>query len=256
MNTNKDFIERNIKLIHYLADRIGKHLSKEDREDLVQEVSLKILKSEVVGDQDHASALFSSTMKSVLINTVRNRGRDAIGHCDSLDQPVYDDDGETITLIDTVPSPDINEDGEAVDVIHSLYKNDIENLCRYLSKQEALVFSMRYKDYLPPSTIAKRLQLTEDSVRSALKRAVKNARNLTTAIPSIKSKYNGLSLQEMALAILPDRILYPFKLRHLSEKSLLNIALLTGRNIDDIKNSISTGEIMIRTRYGIDVQRR
>ena len=250
---NKEFTEDNYKLIQYVSSIVGKELSVEDREDLVNDTVLKLLETSVEARQDNASALINRVMGNLLIDNKRTDYTDAISHTVSLDTPTDEDseEGEGYTLHDIVP------DDAETEHYSQVYKGDIEELCSHLSPLQARLFKMRYYLGLKPTEIAEQLNVGIRSVETTLHRAVRNAFKLTNVQREDTRAYQGMTIQEMALvSIDDDDDLFPFLLYYREEQNLMRIATATGRCIESIKLSIKSGEDLLYAMYGFDMNRR
>ena len=248
---NSQFVKENINLIYYLSDRIGGRLTREERKDLAQEVATKILESKERALQESASAYVSSVMKHVILNKMRDDQVDAMWKSESLDVPVNDEDGNRTPRVEVTPSPDV------VDIKASIlkYKQDVYTVVRYLPAVYAKIFFMKHYMGMTLENIMGASGFSLGKVKQLSARSVKKAEELVKRLPSYKRRADGLTLREMCLCTLPDKILFPFNLRYIGEESLIDISRLTGRTIGDLKIAIATGERMIKEEYKVDVQR-
>ena len=248
---NSQFVEENINLIYYLSDRIGGRLTREERKDLAQEVATKILESKERALQESASAYVSRVMKNVILNKMRDDQVDAMWKADSLDAPVNDEDGNKTPRIEVTPGRD-TVDTEATIL---RYKQDVYTVVRYLPAVYAKIFFMKHYMGMTLDDIVSTSKFSLGKVKQLSARSAKKARDLVKRLPSYKGRFDGLTLREMCLCTLPDKILFPFNLKYIGEESLIDISKLTGRTIDDLKIAIATGERMIKEEYQVDVQR-
>ena len=132
---NQEYVNKNYNLICYVADKIGSKLSIEDREDLVQDTVIKLLEAEDIKDKDHPSAFINLVMKRVLINKSRDNRVDALGNAESIDQPIYEEDG-VYNLHDKIAA--------AVEGICSCGNPDLHYYMTTLTGVEKQVFKLRY----------------------------------------------------------------------------------------------------------------
>jgi RNA polymerase sigma factor (sigma-70 family) len=253
MTNNSKFLRDNVNLVYYLVDRIGKQLSKESREDLAHDVIIKILESEKQIEKDTASAYISKVIKNTLLNDIRDTKVDALGHADSIETPISKE-GEPLRIKDTLEDSTAEVGSLYTTSRAILYKDNIDLLCKCLSTREAMIFRMRYYLGMMPREIAEKLGSSSDAIRTILKVAVGKARQLTSTVPSMYSKYRGLTIQEMALVSIPDKDLHPFLMRYTGNKSLMAITKIARRSLDSIKESIARGERRIQMRYGLNVR--
>lgn len=248
---NKQFIEENINLIYYLSERIGSSLTKEGREDLAHEVAIKILESKKRALQESASAYVSNVMKNVILNKMRDSQVDAMWNIESLDTPINDEEGDLISRIDTIKGKDI------LDIDSSIlkYKQDVYTVVRYLPAVYAKIFFMKHYMGMTLEEIVNESDFSLGKVKQLSARSVKKAMELVKRLPKYNGRFDGVTLREMCLCTLPDRVLFPFNLRYIGEESLIDISRLTGRTIEDINISIASGERLIKQEFGVDVQR-
>jgi len=261
MNENKKFVEDNYQLIKYIGVQVAGNTSAEDREDLVNDTVVRLLHTSVVANQDGASSLITRVMTNLYKNSLRDGQTDAMGHTDlSMDEPLNNSEEKDITLHDVTAGSyleDVEREVKEHEHYSQVYKGDIEMLCQYLPDKQARLFKMRYYLGMTPTEIAEDIGAEQRSVETTLHRAVKNAHKLCSTQKPDNSRYDGLTIREMALAELQeDSVLYPFILYYQGSKSLINIAHVTGRSINSVKRAISIGEKMLYIRYGFDIKNR
>lgn len=248
---NSQFVKENVNLIYYLSDRIGGRLTKEERKDLAQEVATKILESKERAIQESASAYISKVMKNVILNKMRDDQVDAMWKSESLDAPVNDEEGNKVSRVEATPAPDII-DTEATIL---RYKQDVYTVVRYLPAVYAKIFFMKHYIGMTLDEIVSTSGFSLGKVKQLSARSAKKAMELVRRLPTYNGRFDGLTLREMCLCSLPDKVFFPFNLRYVGEKSLIDISKLTGRAISDLKIAIASGERMIKEEYGVDVQR-
>ncbi len=260
---NKNFVEDNYQLIKSISGYEGSALTQQDREDLINDTVIRILESDTEIRQEQASAYIHRVMSNIIKNRMRDASTDIMGHItDSLDQPLDADAEERdLVLHDVMPGHYI-EDTDAIEIRETehysqMYKSDIEELCSFLPPKQARLFSMRYYLGMTPEEIGEALSIENNSVRTSLKRAVKNAFKLTSTQAADNRKYDGLTIREMAMGELTeDSVYFPFLLYYTKTKNLMNVCRMTGRSVHSVKTAISIGEKMLYVRYGFDIKNR
>ena len=164
----KDFVERNYKLIQYIASRVGNKLSIEDREDLINDTVIKLLESEADVDTEHASAYVNRIMLNVIIDKNRHDRTDAMYHTESLDAPVDKDEPDGMTMHEVIPDVDVSN-------FVAKHRKAFNNMCKQLPNLQGKILFMRYADGMTPQEIADEMCMENKAVRMTLLRAKQNA---------------------------------------------------------------------------------
>ena len=163
MMTN-EFVEKNYKLIQYVASKVGSKLSQEDREDLINDTVIKLLDSDIDVNVDTASSLVNKVMKNCFINKIRDSQVDAMYYTESLDAPVDTDEPNGMLKHEVIPDKFVPDAG-------SKYGKDFKEICDALPGVQGIMMYRRYVLGKSPQEIADDLGYENNTVRRTLQRA-------------------------------------------------------------------------------------
>ena len=163
MMTN-EFVEKNYKLIQYVASKVGNKLSMDDREDLINDTVIKLLDSDIDVNTDTASALVNRVMLNLLIDKQRHDAIDAMNYTESLDAPVDTDEPDGMLKHEVVPDKFVPDAG-------AKYGKDFKEICDALPGVQGIMMYRRYVLGKSPQEIADDLGYENNTVRRTLQRA-------------------------------------------------------------------------------------
>lgn len=159
-----EFVEKNYKLIQYVASKVGNKLSQEDREDLINDTVIKLLDSDIDVNVDTASSLVNKVMTNLLIDKQRHDSVDCMAYTESLDAPIDTDEPNGMLKHEVVPDKFVPDAG-------SKYAKDFKEICRALPGVQGLMMYRRYVLGESPQEIADDMEYENKAVRMTLLRA-------------------------------------------------------------------------------------